>query len=383
MALGIKYFMLNRENDWRDYGYVYDLNFNRDFLEIPSNMKQPAFYISKTFDSLKLETCWHRFKIKTSIFENSIIRIHIFTSDDEVVSLPNFLETYPEGLSIEEYLKDEKIIPQDKINFIDAIGGKKYENYNDIELFDFKGRYMWFGIEILNSSDESGVIEELKIEFPKKSFVEYLPEIYQTNMGTNSFLERFVGVFQSLYLDLDDDIANVSSIFDPQTLDPEWLKCLSEWFAFEDSFLWEEKKLKKVLKEVISLYKCKGTKRVLLRIIELYTGEVPIIIERVNIEDTEFYKNDAQVLRKLYGKNGCFFCVFVSSEAIKTTNEYYNLMRIIDQFKPIDSICNLIVLNKDIYLDYHCYIGVNSQISGDSSMIIKNGQVSCAQGILI
>ena len=44
----------------------------------------------------------------------------------------------------------------------------------------------------------------------------------------------------------------------------------------------------------------------------------------------------------------------------KDTENYIELLRVINNAKPVDSICNLVILTDQIYLDNHCYIGINS-----------------------
>ena len=59
----------------------------------------------------------------------------------------------------------------------------------------------------------------------------------------------------------------------------EFLQWLSEWVELDDIFRWEEKKLRQLIKQSFSLYKLKGTKEGLSKIIELYIGEKPMIVE--------------------------------------------------------------------------------------------------------
>lgn len=371
MALGIKSFRFNRKDDWLDAGKCYGLDFKDDLLIIPAENGGKSFFVSYMLDSTINEVLWNRIVITADLGQNVFIKTHVYTSDYTKVHIDNFAKEYPKGMDINKYLMDESIDMDHKIAFLLEAGAKTYDNCNDMQLFEFKGRYMWLIFELINYSETSATIEDVRIEFPKKSFTEYLPEIYQKDTGQDFFLQRFVGVFQSLYLDLDDNISDVPRIFDPKTASPDFLNALVELMSFPHASLWGEEKLRTVLQEVISLYKFKGTIRSIARVVELYTGERPIIVEKIRIEDKDIYKNSKKRINNLFGENGYFFSVFISEESVKEVNSYANLLKIIDDFKPIDAICNLVVLSREIHLDYHCYIGINSNISGEQYMLLN------------
>ena len=40
--------------------------------------------------------------------------------------------------------------------------------------------------------------------------------------------------------------------------------------------------------------------------------------------------------------------------------------------KPIDSICNLVILNNEIYLDHHCYLGINTYAAKSENIVLDN-----------
>ena len=58
-------------------------------------------------------------------------------------------------------------------------------------------------------------------------------------------------------------------------------------------------------------------------------------------------------------------------------------MRIINRFKPIDTICNLVILNNEIYLDYHCYLGINSYVAGNEKIVLDENDSSSTQLLLV
>ena len=83
---------------------------------------------------------------------------------------------------------------------------------------------------------------------------------------------------------------------------------------------------------------------------------------------------EKEIVEKLFGNNGYVFTVMVPQANIKDTESYVELLRVINEVKPVDSICNLVVLNDQIYLDNHCYIGINSFITNTEDFVLNKQQ---------
>ncbi len=75
-------------------------------------------------------------------------------------------------------------------------------------------------------------------------------------------------------------------------------------------------------------------------------------------------------MENLFGNNGYVFTVILSDKYIDDTEDYVELLKVIGSVAPIDSICNLVVLNDKIYLGHHCYMGINSYIAQNKELII-------------
>ena len=218
------------------------------------------------------------------------------------------------------------------------------------------------------------VIDSVKIEFPKVTFMDYLPEIYRKNETENSFLTRFLGIFQSIYVDLEDEIDFVALNFDPDRTTKDFLSWIASWLSVKDAAIWGEKRLRKLIKESVKIYKMKGTKRAISRIVEEYTGIEPIIVEQFDVKENMVYKKQKDVIENLFGDNGYVFTVMVPGVHVKDNESYVELLKVINSVKPVDSICNLVVLNDQIYLDNHSYIGINSFITKNEDLTLDRKQ---------
>lgn len=374
MASGAKSFILNRKSDWKSRSIIKNLEFKNDILISSNKSGENGVYISQSFDSLQTETVWHRLRLDVEALPSTIYKIKVYAGDTAEIMIPMPGTKGRSQVDINEYITDPDIDINRKIDMFDDIGAEVYENPKDILLYGLKGRYLWVCLEIINYEQEALSIKSMKIEFPQVSFIDYLPEIYRESEDKNSFLARFVGIFQSIYVDLEDKIDYTPLKFDTDRTTKDFLNWIADWLSIKDASIWGEKRLRQLIKEAVKIYKIKGTKRAVAKVVQEYAGIEPIIVEQFDVKDNMYYDKQRTVVENLFGNNGYVFTVMISANYVKDTESYIELLRIINGVKPVDSICNLVVLNDQIYLDYHCYMGINSFITKNEELVLNTDQ---------
>ena len=95
-----------------------------------------------------------------------------------------------------------------------------------------------------------------------------------------------------------------------------------------------------------------------------------------------YYDNQKEVVENLFGDNGYVFTVMLSESQVRDDESYVELLKVISSVKPIDSICNLVILGDRIYLDHHCYMGMNSFISKNKDLTL-DGEVRDTNNLVI
>ena len=119
-------------------------------------------YLAPVYDSMDLKGTWHRLVLEGT-FRNCKYEIFAAAADTDLSAAVEQL--WEEGRSPEEAFGDWKSV--------------RRVNTPDLLLHDLEGRYLWILIRVLGAgSDSSFTIEGFRVEFPWRSFVEYLPEIY-------------------------------------------------------------------------------------------------------------------------------------------------------------------------------------------------------------
>ncbi len=109
----------------------------------------------------------------------------------------------------------------------------------------------------------------------RSRYLQYLPPIYRDD----PFLGRFLLAFEGVLLPVEQVVDNFDLYLDPRTVPPLFLDQLASWLALTLDEKWPLGKRRAVVAEAAALYRRRGTRWGLSRILEIYTGVVPQIIE--------------------------------------------------------------------------------------------------------
>lgn len=366
MASGTKHFMFNRPGDWTGQGRTDGLDALPGGLTLRG---AKGIYTSFALDTLEAETVWHRMRMSARIPGNTSLRMLFYCSDSRLMPPERGLD--PE-LEVDDWLASPDTTAVQREAFFLDCAQQACEGQEDALLYGLKGRYLWVCLILLNYGGQELSVQSLKLEFPRTAFIDYLPQVYRGADSVNSFLARFLSVFQSVYVDLEDDMDLAPIRFDPAAAPPEFLRWLAEGLAVSDSFLWSEEQLRKLLRRVVGLYRWKGTRSALCQVVELYTGRRPWVVEQFEAAGCELWRRDRDALRLLYGEDSCSFTLLLPPGEYDA-DSCAKLLNIIEQFKPIDARCNLVILEDAITLGRHCYLGVNSRIGGSEALVLESG----------
>lgn len=261
--------------------------------------KEEGFYYTQTLDS-GIEKCqWDRLSLAGQIPSKSLVKVFYSSSDD-----PNL------KWKIDKKLSDPDISTQDKAGYIDGLlqwtgpqllsdlNNQADENTDPIDMLHITsendkkdmlfreqtGRYLWLKIG-LSTFDERirPIILQMKVLYPRISYLRYLPAIYQEDPVAKDFLERFLSIFQTVLSDLETDITNIFSYFDPDSVPEAFLTWLASWMNLALDEDWPVYKKRYFIKRAFELYKQKGTPAGIEALVQIYTGKKPIILEHSQI----------------------------------------------------------------------------------------------------
>lgn len=113
------------------------------------------------------------------------------------------------------------------------------------------------------------------VPYDRSNWLKYLPAIY----SEDEFLGRYLLIFESIFSPLVWYIDNFDLYLSPEIAPPEWLRWMASWF---DLLLLPElgiERQRQIVEQIGWLFMRRGTPAGLTRLLELYFGVMPRIVE--------------------------------------------------------------------------------------------------------
>lgn len=151
---------------------------------------------------------------------------------------------------------------------------EQVQDPTDMLLEDASGRYLYLDIHLVGNRNISPRLNGVKVYCPRKSYIRYLPEVYQDNEGNAEFLTRFLSIFESVFVDIEDELDRQTEYLDPQEIPLPYLSWLNEWLGVEQGETWPGQARRELLLSAPELYKQRGTKEGLLELLQIYLDHV-------------------------------------------------------------------------------------------------------------
>lgn len=218
----------------------------------------------------------------------------------------------------------------------------------DLLLYGVKGRFLRFTVE------PGEHLRGYELTFPGLSIDSLLPSVMQ---GDDT-LRKLLGVYQSLYMDLNRELAGFPARLDPMGTAP--LPELARWLG-ASSWMGQGLPEPALLAAAVELNRLRGTKQGLRRLAKLVTGQECEIVEQFQWKDRTCPLQEQGSCARLYGAD-CFnvtllFPVGTSQEKLS------QLKRILEDFIPLGLSGAVVCLEEHMTLDEHSYLDSGVQIT--------------------
>ncbi len=350
----LKYFVFNKKRDY-EFGYRKDIRITERGLALEEGVSENGVFISRLLDSGEEGNQWHRAVIQSKGYGDDSVRFSFYCSDKAEVVVDDKICRW------EEVIRSGDISFEKKHQLMEPYLVHVVQNPEDILLYHAKGRYLWLEIQLFCQAGFLPEIHHMKIYAGNRSFVSYLPMIYQTG-GREDFLGRFLGMFESIYQDFDERIENSTKQIDPMAAKPEFLDWLAQWVGITNAHLWQEDRLRLLLEGIVKKNLIRGTREYVEHMIATFTGEHPFIIEYGEVEAYRGNEKAYQSLTQSYAHGPYEVNVLVREQAAPSLREQHALKKMIEDMKPAHIRMHLIILRPGIYLGQNVYVGVNSTL---------------------
>ena len=161
----------------------------------------PGSFVTGPLDS-NIETCsWHRVQVMGTVPATTSLLVESQTSDDNSNWTP-FVQCA-------------------------VLGGDN----PDCLIQSAPGRYLQLRFKLQSSGAATPQIHALQVFFPRESYLQYLPAVFQDDDQSRLFLDRFLSIFQTTFDSLDSFIDNLWQLFDPFMTPDAVFPWLAAWVA--------------------------------------------------------------------------------------------------------------------------------------------------------
>ncbi|MCL7412008.1 MAG: phage tail protein [ANME-2 cluster archaeon] len=348
-------------------------------------------------DSKRNDTLWHRMKLDFELSgPGTQVRVWYYATDNDDLTYEN-IDTW------------SSFSPNPGDALFDA----------DIS----RGRYLWINLELIGSEFDSPKIKSLRLYYPRISYLRYLPAIYQEDESSRKLLERFLSIFESFFVDIEENIDRITRYFDPDGIPAEYISWLGSWLGLDIDETWTERKKRDLISRAPELYRMRGTRQGLMAILGLYLSDIPgtkqtwnkacsleknvldMLVdtcylteedkkdewkeflnnkeERIKTSQNllgimEYFQLDVieddklkEIYANLIGGPYCFVVLVYRSSI--NDEELRSIQRIVDSEKPAHTVGKVIDLQPWIRLGEHSYLGVNTVLSEPRFILERSG----------
>ena len=245
-----------------------------------------------------------------------------------------------------------------------SLFGDPRANCGDAWLAD-TGRWLWLAVGFASGGAEKPRLDAVSILAESDHMIDYMPAIYQES----DFTYRYLSIFTAMFQDLEEKIGGVRRQLDPASADPEMLRYLAHWLCADGGM--PEQELRGALPHVIDEYETMYTVEGIRRSVERLTGETPIIIEHFQVDPNDPTCSNPELFRKLYGDDPYRFFLLLTQGTFSDQRQMERFLEQLEELVPAETTPELVLLKPCVQLDWHTYLGVNTNIKEYVTAVIN------------
>ena len=236
-------------------------------LKLSHRFPLSGVVLSAALDGLVPGTIWHKIVLDAAVPPGTWIAVETATSDS-VAALVSTLGGTSAGDDLVWSAPRQAGKP---IGFTSQVPDQLIQSG--------PGRFLRLRITLGSDGLATPSLRWLKVLFPRISYLDVLPRVYQRDADAALFLQHFLGLFEHMLTGVEDRYEQFSRWLDPRAAPLEiinWLGLLVD-LAFDPS--WPLARRRALVGAAMALYRDRGTIAGLRRYVEIYTGTAPVIRE--------------------------------------------------------------------------------------------------------
>ena len=141
------------------------------------------------------------------------------------------------------------------------------------------GQFLQLSLVLTSDGTHTPVVRSVRIDFPRRTSLDWLPAVYRENVEAEDFTERFLANFDSSIDDVDAAIARFPALLETNNVPGQVLPWLGSFLDVVFDPTWPDTERRKILNTLPTLYAQRGTLAGLSAAILLIFGVNPAIRE--------------------------------------------------------------------------------------------------------
>lgn len=335
MSATQEYLTLCREEQWRQ-GLLWQTECAGDSIRLAPDAFWGAACLSPV-DSGENGFQWSRVKLTADLPRDAGIRIYARASDDA---------RWPEW-AVPEHAENGR--------WLADMFGASVSSETDAWLA-VSGRYLWLAVELTAGGAEGPRLDAVSLRMSGDHMVDYLPSIYRGQ----DFTYRYLSIFNSMFQDMERSIDELSRQLDVSGANEEMLDFLARWLCVRPDGNLEtlREQLPDALRNGETMYTVEGIRRSA----KLLCGREPYVIEHFTVDSNSPDCRNPALYRRLYGEDPYRFFLLFPQDTFASQSAMEYFLDWMQDLIPAETELELVLLKPCVQLDWHTYLGINSQI---------------------
>jgi phage tail-like protein len=272
-------------------------------------------------------------------------------------------------------------------------------------------RYLWVAGAMFGDGEATLEVHQVRVEFERESWLRYLPPLYREDEAGRTFLERVLGLFESVEGDVSGLLDGLPRLLDaagtPDDPRPDsWLDWLAGWVDARLDEAWPEERRRAMVAAAFELHALRGTPEGLRRLAELAL-DAPITVREPGAEAKLWTLGEGSTLgfgtmlvpaeaegavvgstaivdgshlieerdfgAPLFDDLAHRFCVQAYGADLARPGTAEALSALLDREKPAHTEYHLCVVDARFRVGFQARIGVDSIVAGDPGPFVLGG----------
>jgi phage tail-like protein len=253
-------------------------------------------------------------------------------------------------------------------------------------------RYLWVFLELSGTTKLTPRVRSLRAEYPSHDYLRRLPRFFSRDEAAADFLRSYLAMFDGFVFELEAKAAAREILLDPYATPEEALPWLSSFMGLVLDERWPLAAKRRMIAECGKLFRFRGTKWSLERMIEIAIGTRPIMIEHFRLRGlggaivgaaegaltssvlgagyrvgaaigepgTTFIQEDGDPAPDPFERYAHRFSVVIPG---RLSNEQVDIVRfILDRHRPAHTIYDLCLVDAGMRLGVGLHVGLSSLV---------------------